>query len=259
MSFNLGQSTYQRVYSQPAYVLHTTPYQNTSLLVDAFTEEFGRIRFVAKGAKRLKSAFAGKLDVFTPLLLSWSGRGDLYTLTDADFANDQDRTYINGYLQLRGTALLSSYYINELILRFVTLEDPHPELFYFYVDALDKLLMKKNIESVLRIFEKYLLQEAGYSLILTLDTQSGENVVAENTYSYQFSENEGPIKSTSNTLNSNYDSMRVSGKTLLELERGVFSNKETLKQAKMLMRSIIAKHLGGEPLKTRSLFQSTIL
>lgn len=257
MSFTSASSTYQRIYSQPAYVLHTMAYQNTSLLVDAFTEEFGRIRFVAKGAKRLKSSFSGKLEVFTPLLLSWSGKGDLYTLTDAEFANYQQRTFLNGQLQLRGSALLSSYYLNELVLRFVTLEDPHPDLFYFYVDALSNLLVKKNIESVLRIFEKFLLQESGYSLILTHDVQTGEDVIAEAMYSYILSETEGPVKAALDI--SNPDSIRVSGKTLLELDRGVFSDSKTLRQAKMLMRSIIAKHLGGQPLKTRSLFQSTIL
>jgi len=267
MDFSSSQSTYQRIYSQPAYVLHTTAYQNTSLLVDAFTAEFGRIRFVAKGAKRLKSTFAGKLQVFTPLLLSWSGRGDLYTLTDADFANFQQRSFLNGQLQLRGSVLLSSYYLNELILRFVTLEDPHPELFYHYVEALDKLLVKQNIESVLRIFEKYLLHETGYTLMLTQDAQTGEDVVAESNYYYALTDIEGPVRAESSVethaensmLQFNYDSICVSGKTLLELERGIFSDNETLKQAKILMRSIIAKHLGGEPLKTRTLFQSTIL
>lgn len=259
MSFHSAQSTYQRIYSQPAYVLHTTAYQNTSLLVDAFTAEYGRVRFVAKGAKRLKSTFAGKLQSFTPLFLSWSGRGDLYTLTDAEFANFQQRSVINGQLQLRGAALLSAYYLNELILRFVTLEDAHTELFYYYGEALDKLLVKQNVESVLRIFEKYLLQEAGYSLILTHDAQTGEEVIAENMYHYMLTDCEGPVKTVYDASQSDYHGIKISGKTLLELDRGIFSNKETLKQAKMLMRSIIAKHLGGEPLKTRTLFQSTIL
>lgn len=259
MSFNNVSSAYKRVYSQPAYILHTSPYQNTSLLVDAFTAEFGRVRFVAKGAKRLKSSFAGKLEVFTPLLLSWSGRGDLYTLTDADFANFQQRTFLNGQLQLRGSALLSSYYLNELILRFITLEDPHTELFYYYVDTLDKLLLKKNIESVLRIFEKHLLQESGYSLILTHDAQSGEEIVNDKMYYYALSEVEGPVMAQSDLAKSTLESMYVSGQTLLELDRGIFSGKETLKQAKILMRSIISKHLGDEPLKTRKLFQSSIL
>lgn len=234
-------------------------YQNTSLLVDAFTAEFGRIRFVAKGAKRIKSTFAGKLQVFTPLLLSWSGRGDLYTLTDADFANFQPRSLLNGQHQLRGAALLSAYYLNELILRFVTLEDPHPELFYYYIEALDKLLVKQNIESVLRIFEKYLLQEAGYSLMLTHEVQTGEEVVPETMYHYALSDVEGPVKTVPDMLKSGYNGIKISGKALLELDKGVFSDNETLKQAKVLMRSIIAKHLGGEPLKTRTLFQSTIL
>lgn len=269
MSFNQAHSNYQRVYSQPAYILHTSPYQNTSLLVDAFTAEYGRVRFVAKGAKRLKSAFAGKLEVFMPVLLSWNGRGDLYTLTDAEQANGQQRTFLNGQLQLRGSSLLSSYYVNELILRFLTLEDPHTELFNHYISTLDKLILKKNIEVTLRVFEKYLLQESGYSLLLTHDAQTGTKVLNNSLYYYALTENEGPIlyegqnkSEDQNISTSPYsisESLCVRGKTLLELEQGIFSSKETLKQAKMLMRSIISKHLGNTPLKTRSLFQSTIL
>ncbi len=262
MSINSSSSSYQRVHSQPAYILHTQAYQNTSLIVDAFTANFGRVRFVAKGAKRLKSSFAGKLQVFTPLLLSWSGKGDLYTLTDADFATASQISYINGQHPLRGSVLISCYYLNELLLRFVILEDPHPELFYYYADALENLSLKKNIESVLRIFEKRLLQETGYSLVLNHDINTGKSIDAMKTYQYILSE--GPQSNTteselSDTPNPEYDGIHIYGKTLLELESGSFSSKQTLKQAKQLMRAVIALHLGDKPLKTRALFQSTIL
>ena len=257
MNNNSATTNYQRIHSQPAYILHTQAYQNTSLIIDAFTANFGRIRFVAKGAKRLKSSFAGKLQVFTPLLLSWMGKGDLYTLTNADFADTAQDASLSGQILLRGSVLLSAYYINELILRFVSLEDPHPELFYYYTEALGNLTMKKNIESVLRIFEKRLLQQMGYSLILNYDTKSGDKISAEKNYYYVLSN--GPQTDISNQLKQEYDGISVSGKTLLELENGHFSSKETLKQAKQLMRSVIAKHLGDNPLKTRALFQSTIL
>ncbi len=257
MSINTGSSNYQRVHSQPAYILHTQAYQNTSLIVDAFTENFGRIRFVAKGAKRLKSSFAGKLQVFTPLLLSWMGKGELYTLTDANFATAEQVSYVNGQMPLRGSVLISAYYVNELILRFITLEDPHPELFYYYAETIENLSLKKNIESVLRIFEKRLLQETGYSLILNCDTETGEKIAASQKYYYILSK--GPQADVSNRLRSEYDGILISGKTLLELDSGCFSSKETLMQAKQLMRAVIAMHLGDKPLKTRTLFQSTIL
>jgi len=260
MNTNAIHSSYQRVYSQPAYILHTTAYQNTSLLVDAFTADYGRIRFVAKGAKRLKSVFAGKLEVFVPLLLSWSGRGDLYTLTEADFAQTQKRTSFN--CELRGTALLSAYYVNELILRFLTLEDPHTELFSYYMETIDKLQSKKNIESVLRNYEKSLLDEIGYSLLLTHDVDTGAAIIKEQQYYYVLSE--GPKKLNSYSIKSNVnktvgDGVAISGKALLELERGTLTTIESLKQAKHLMRAIISKHLGDVPLKTRTLSQSTIL
>ncbi|VAW91209.1 DNA recombination and repair protein RecO [hydrothermal vent metagenome] len=262
MNINAGSSNYQRIHCQPAYILHTQAYQNTSLIVDAFTENFGRVRFVAKGAKRLKSSFAGKLQVFTPLLLSWMGKGDLYTLTDTDFASVNQISYVNGQLPLRGSVLLSAYYLNELILRFVTLEDPHPEVFYYYADALEKLSLKKNIETVLRVFEKRLLQETGYSLVLNHDIDTGKSIDVMKTYYYIL--NEGPQnkvmeRELSDRLKPEYDGIYVDGKTLLELDSGSFTSKETLKQAKHLMRALIALHLGDKPLKTRALFQSTIL
>jgi len=257
MSINSVTSNHQRIYSQPAYVLHTQAYQNTSLIIDAFSANFGRVRLVAKGAKRLKSSFAGKLQVFTPLLLSWTGKGELYTLTDADFATASQTSYVNGQVPLRGSVLISAYYINELILRFVTLEDPHPELFYYYIEALENLALKKNIESVLRIFEKRLLQDVGYSLILNHDVKDGGDIHAEKKYYYILSG--GPQCELSGRLKSEYDGISIYGKTLLELDSGRFTSKETLRHAKQLMRAVIAMHLGNKPLKTRTLFQSTIL
>jgi len=249
--------SYQRIHSQPAYILHTQDYQNTSLIIDTFTATFGRIRLVAKGAKRLKSSFSGKLQVFTPLLLSWSGKSDLFTLTDADFATSAQLSYANGQMSLRGSALISAYYLNELVLRFIALEDPHPELFYYYTEALGNLALKKNIESVLRVFEKQLLQESGYSLILDCEIDKGEKITAEKIYQYILGA--GPKESTSTSLNPEYDGILINGKTLLDLDCGNFTDKNSLQQAKKLMRAVIAKHLGDKPLKTRSLFQSTIL
>jgi len=255
MNINYQQVSYQRIHAQPAYILHTKAYQNTSLLIDAFTAEYGRIRLIAKGARRVKSNFAGKLQVFIPLLISWSGKSELYTLTDADFANDRDSGLNKN--ALRGKALLSAYYLNELILRFMSLEDPHTEIFYYYVNSLNKLQTKKNIESTLRNFESILLDEVGYRLLLSHEAHTGNEVEANQQYYYVLSE--GPVKLQANSKLPDSDGIKVMGQTLLELERGSFTSKETLKQAKQLMRAIIAKHLAGKPLKTRTLFQSNIL
>ena len=251
MNSNPISSAYKRVFQQPAYILHSRAYQNTSLLVDAFTANYGRIRFVAKGARRLKSAFAGKLQVFTPLLISWSGKGDLYTLNSAELASFRKNNSVTG--ALRGSALISAYYLNELLIRFVSLEDPHSDLFYYYVDTLDKLFYKQSIENTLRNFEKWLLEETGYSLVLTHDARTGKAVTEDQVYLYDIAEGPRIYKTNDNA------GLQVSGKTLIELDRGSFSGKDTLRQAKQLMRMIIASHLGDKPLKTRKLFQTTIL
>ena len=154
------------------YVLHSYPYRETSLILQAWTEKHGRLGLVAKGARRPKSAQRAVLVPFQPLELDWFGRAELKTLKTAEPAGPAT--------PLQGPALLSAFYLNELLLKLTTREDPHEGLFEAYDDAIASLRAVSReagsapargrheaVEPILRRFELRLLQELGYALELT--------------------------------------------------------------------------------------------
>jgi DNA repair protein RecO (recombination protein O) len=116
---------------QPAFVLHAYPYRETSLIVEAFTRDFGRVAVVARGAKRPRSELRGLLQGFQPLFLSWSGQQELKTLLKAEWRG--------GLPRVGGAALLCGFYLNELLLKLLPREDPHPDVFADYETALGDL------------------------------------------------------------------------------------------------------------------------
>jgi len=145
----------QRVHDSAAYVLHAAPWRETSLIVQAFSREHGSVALVAKGAKRPYSTLRPVLQVFQPLLLSWSGAGGVKTMTCAESL---------GVHPLPGPALMSAWYMNELLLRLLPREDAHPQLFDAYGNALRSLAAGGAAAGALRCFEWTLLQETGYGL-----------------------------------------------------------------------------------------------
>src|SRR5512138_3815820 len=140
----------RRVDHEPGYVLHTYPYKETSLIVEAFTRRFGRVALLARGARRPRSAMRGVLLSFHPLRLSWSGSADLANLMGAEWAG--------GTPLLGGRGLMCGFYVNELLLRLLPRDDPHEALFDIYADALGGLA-SRDVSGVLRAFEKRLLGE----------------------------------------------------------------------------------------------------
>ncbi|HQU16671.1 MAG: DNA repair protein RecO [Chromatiales bacterium 21-64-14] len=232
----------KRVALQPGYVLHPRPYRDTSLLVEALTPEHGRVGLVAKGVRAPRSRMRGLLQPFRPLLLSWSGSGDLATLVGAE---------ANGPMMgLAGAGLLSGFYVNELLVRLLLRHDPHPALYQAYEAVLTALQAAGQEEPALRIFEKRLLQELGYGLLLDREARSGQPIDAERRYRYRLDlgplpEDEGDIADPA-----------IHGSSLLALAREVLpADPERRQEAKRLMRAAIARHLGGRPLKSRDLFR----
>ncbi|AMG89806.1 DNA repair protein RecO [Bordetella parapertussis] len=145
----------QRVHDIPGYMLHATAWRETSLIVQAFSREYGCIALVAKGAKRPYSVLRPVLSAFQPLLLSWSGAGEVKTMTRAEIA---------GVRPLGGPALMSAWYMNELLLRLLPREDAHPVLYDAYDTALTQLSAGSRAAGALRRFEWILLRETGYGL-----------------------------------------------------------------------------------------------
>ncbi len=227
-----------RLTLQHAYVLHSRSYKESSLIIDLFTREFGRISVIAKGVKSRKRPVIGVLQPFTAILASWVGRGELYTLTDVE---------LNGtFKYLYGTNLLCGYYVNELVMRFLQKEDPYEALYTVYSDVITSIKVSENIEQTLRRFECTLFQELGYGLNFTLDPDTGATVDASKLYYFEIEH--GPVlEQLSDT------SFQVRGETLLSLESFNLHDNVTLFESKKLMRYIINYYLDGKPLKTHQL------
>ena len=227
-----------RVHGQPAFVLHSYPYKETSLIVDIFSREFGRVALVAKGAKRPHSALRGVLQTFQPLSVSWSGKAEVRTLTGAE--------WVGGLLPLEKSALLCGFYLNELIVKLLARDDPHPALFDLYIAALNRLAHDEAAPIVLRKFELGLMRETGIAGDLTRCTSSGDQVVEDQLYVVD--PERGP------RLAQPADAWpKVLGATLLDMAREDYSDATTQLQSKFLMRFLLAHHLGGAQLNTRQI------
>jgi DNA repair protein RecO (recombination protein O) len=231
-----------RINGQPSFVLHSYPYKETSLIVDMFTREFGRVGLVAKGAKRPHSKLRGVLQTFQPLSSSWSGRAELRTLIDAE--------WVGGMLPLERTALLCGFYLNELLVKLIARDDPHPVLFDQYVATLNQLAHNEPAQIVLRKFEKALLKETGVAADLGRCAGSGgaEGTAVEPGVQYVVDPERGPrVARVSDTWPA------VDGQTLLDMEQGDYADPLTQLQSKQLMRFLLAHQLGGAPLNTRQI------
>ncbi len=233
---------------QQVYLLHLKAYRNTSALIEVFSADYGRVCLVARGVRKKKSQLQGLLQPFTPLLMSWRGRGDLMTMHTAE---------INGTAHLlKGDALLSAMYLNEILLYLLIRFDPHPDLYSYYSHALSKLEIAKGrhaIEAVLRYFEKHLLQELGYGLTLDHDVESGLPIRADCTYRYKLGY--GPVLHR-DSQPSKGGEFCLQGKTLLQFNRNALTEPQAFKEVKYLMRAAIEEQLGGKVLNSRKLFKS---
>lgn len=232
-----------KVDGQPAYVLHSYPFRETSLIVEVFSRDYGRLALLARGARRPRAAMRGLLLGFQPLEIGWSGKGEVLTLMKVEWQGGQPL--------LAGQALFCGYYLNELLMHLLPREDAHARLFARYGEMLLRLSADpagKVQEADLRRFEKALLQELGYGLTLDRDA-AGMVVDAEAQYTYAIEH--GPQRLTPATS----AQLVVSGQTLLDLAADDFSRSRSLAEAKLLMRTLMAHYLGGVELETRKIFK----
>ncbi len=229
-----------RVLLQSAFVLHRRPYRDTSLLLEVFVQDHGRLGLAARGAAAPRSRLKGLLQPFTPLLLSWSGAGELATLTAAEEAGCP--------IPLPPHRVLAGLYINELLLRLLPRLDPHPGLFAAYQRLLAELAAAPGEEPPLRRFEKRLLDELGYGLTLDGEAVSGAPIIAEEQYCYVL--DRGPL-----AADQAQTGVPISGRSLLALRDGIFSDPAVLKEVKRLTRAALAEQLRGRALKTRELYR----
>ncbi|MFL9905807.1 DNA repair protein RecO [Paraburkholderia sp. RL17-337-BIB-A] len=228
-----------RIAEQPAFVLHSYPYRETSLIIDVLSRDHGRLALVAKGAKRPHSALRGVLQTFQPLALSWSGKSEVRTLTGAE--------WVGGMLPLAGDALLCGFYVNELLVKFCAREDPHPQLFHHYVVTMTRLAHDEPPVQVLRSFERVLLRETGYAMALDR-TVARKAVQAEGRYVF---DPERGVREASDDLPAQWPV--IAGQTLLDMEKDDYHRAQTVAQSKTLMRFLLNTYLCGTPLATRQI------
>ena len=224
---------------QRCFVLHRKPYSESSLILDVFSEEYGRLSIISKGARSKRSNLKGVLQAFTPLLMKWSGRGSMRTLRQAET--------ISLAIPLTGINLYSALYINELVVRVIEQETPYPALFLDYLTALTELAQTKNPEPALRRFELALLSSLGYGVDFLHCAGSGEMVSPEMTYRYR--EQKGFMASIRHD-----PLMSFKGDELIAISERRFITPEQLKAAKRFTRIALKPYLGGKPLKSRELF-----
>jgi DNA repair protein RecO (recombination protein O) len=229
-------------HAQHAFVLHSYPFKETSLVVELLTRGFGRVAVVAKGARRPKSALRGVLMAFQPLLVSWSGKGELHTLLRAEWDGR--------YRSLKGLPLICGFYLNELILKLTARHDPHERLFDTYAQTLGALLVSSDPATILRTFEKNLLRELGYAVMLDRDVASGQPIAAEQRYTYVVER--GPVGAGDDARAMGVELL---GQTLLDMQADVYSSALTQQQSKVLMRTLINHYLGDQVLHTRQLLR----
>ena len=224
---------------EPAFVLHTRPFQETSIIVDFFTQSYGRLNAIAKGAKRPKSPLRSVLTPASKLSITLSGKNDLKTLSNVEI--------IDHYQLDNSISFNSIVYINELITKATEKEDPHKEIFNQYENLIINLSNNSNnseLERVLRDFELNLLQEMGYGIDLTRDAETNRKI--EIGVSYKFNPERGfssEEKIPSEKL--------FAGEDIINFSNGNFEKKATRDCAKTIMRKALDFHLGNKTLNIR--------
>ncbi len=230
-------------------MLHTYPFKETSLVVELFSQQFGRLAAVAKGARRPHSAMRGMLQSFQMLSGAWSGKNELKTLHSLNWNA--------GLTLLKGEALMCGFYMNELLLRLLPREDAHESLFAYYDATLKTLATEqrlidgqnasdgKSLAITLRRFELKLLQEMGYAVPLLTD-ENDVAIVADKAYRYEAEYGACDLNATKNGV-------QLNGTTLLNMANDDYADSQTQNQSKQLMRYLLTHYLGDKPLHTRQL------
>ncbi|MFI4954589.1 MAG: DNA repair protein RecO [Gammaproteobacteria bacterium] len=231
---------------EPAFLIHTRAYRDTSLLLEAFTRNHGRVSLVARGVRGKKGSRSSLLQPFAPLLISWWGRGELGTLRNTEL---HQQPY-----WLTANRLASGFYVNELLHRLLGRHEAHPELFDYYASTIFDInsLEINQLARTLRLFEKFLITQLGYGLLFNVDAFTGSPIQSDLYYS--FSPEIGCYQCRGDWGDRAIQHL-YKGSSLLALHSGQFSLDEELQDAKRLMRSVLAAHLGEKPLYSRSLWR----
>ena len=227
----------RRVELAPVFVLHHRPWRDTSRMLDILSRDHGRLTLFARGVRGPRSRTASLLQPFTPLLASWTGSGDAAQLTHVEAA-------AAGTAGLPAAALLSGWYLNELLLKLTLRVDPQPAVFDLYAQALGRLRAGAAPAPALRAFERDLLELLGYGLELRREARGGAPLRAD-AY-YHFHADLGFVETAAGADNA------YAGRSLLALADDDLQEALVLEDARRLMRAALDHALEGRELRTRA-------
>lgn len=237
----------RRIELSPLYVLHHRPWRDTSRMLDVFTREHGRLTLFARGVRGSKLGLASLLQPFRRLLASWSGSGDAGQLTQVEAAEG----HAPGSMELPATALMSAWYLNELLLKLTARHDPQPPLFDLYDATLDRLRAGDAIAPALRAFERQLLELLGYGVEFRQDARGGTALESE-AY-YHFHPELGFVAVSGGAGENAYR-----GSELLAIAADDYGSPEALETGRRLFRTALDRALEGRDLRTRAVARSVV-
>lgn len=238
---------------QPSWLLHHTPYRDTSLILELFTLEHGRMALMARSARAARPAVRALYQPFRGLLISWTGGGELKTLIGIEASGRP--------LDLAERPLACAYYLNELVLRLLGKAQPQPELFGYYALALAELDAGAEVEGVLRAFELRLLDALGVLPDFVHATRDGSAVLPEARYRFhpgnavavRIDDIDGDAGWHADGMTPD-EGVELSGATLHALAAIDLDADAVREEARPLMKRLLHLQLGDKPLKSRALF-----
>ncbi|WP_198264670.1 DNA repair protein RecO [sulfur-oxidizing endosymbiont of Gigantopelta aegis] len=250
-----------------AIVLHSYSYRDSSVIVNLFLQDVGKVSAIARGIKGNKGKSAKNnqvvlLQPFQKLKISLVGKGDLLTLKSVELCEESDNSL--NLWRLSGKSLYCAYYLNELLLRLLPTHSDCTEIFELYIHIISLFSQSSNkkpqqqsqhasemmnLELPLRLFELKLLEYLGYGLNFELDINTGSSIESHKNYHYfiDAGPTENPLEGTKSLL--------ISGKTLLNLSQAQLNDQKTLQESKQLLKWALAEQLGSQPLKSREMFK----
>lgn len=224
-----------RVDAQPAFVLHAQAYRETSLLLDAMTRDHGRVGLIARGVRGARGQpQRALLQPLQPLFIAWSGRGEIAQLTASEAAG--------AALSLHGNALLSGFYLNELLVRLLPRNECQTALFWRYSECLGAMQNSLDCAWELRRFERDLLAETGYALMLDVEADGNTAISVDAHYRYDAEHGATRVAGP--------QSGAVLGASLLALASDARPDPAQLRELRGMMRRVLLHHLGGRELRS---------
>jgi len=232
-----------RVQLEQAYCLHARRYRESSRIVEMLTPKHGLITCLGHSSKK-KNASVDLL--FAPLLISWSGRGELFTLTHVE--STAAKEVVSPAVSIIGM------YMNELILKLVPKSSPSKEVFELYRDVLQLLQNNEIQEKALRLFEIRLLELVGHGL--SLDQEVDHETPINKDQLYRYDVGLGPARIPHKNADRGNTAWNViQGATLIAMQSPLSMDSSCLLEAKHLMRGVINWHLDSRPLHSREILQ----